>query len=378
MNDYPYSFQRELSEKQHVIFIIDPSEDFSAIEQLKLSKYPKVFLFVDTIVFELYQNVIDKLNSMHKQIILTKIESNENAKNISLYGEYVQILSDGACSKKDLLLAVGGGVVLDVISFLASTYMRGVNLIMIPTTLIGQTDASTAGKTCMNTDASKNLLGTFFLPKIVYNNIHFLKTCSEHSLRQGFSELFKYGLLDSQELINLIVKFKDSPDDLLMSHIIKVAIGVRFDIRTYNPLASNLGHTFGHALEISSNYRVSHGDAISIGIVMALRFSLEKGLVMDNFFTRVISWMKKLELNTFIDSDTNPEEIATLMCNDKKSHDDMIGLILIKDVACPIRPDEQPFNYVEKDEMERYLKEFISDSNYVKKNHWNHLSQNGN
>ena len=152
---------------------------------------------------------------------------------------------------------------------------------------------------------------------------------------------------------------------------------MRFSIRIFNPLASNLGHTFGHALEKYSDYKVAHGDAISIGIVLALKFALMKGLLKNKIYIEIISWMKLLGLNTYIDSSVNSKEIASLMCKDKKSFADNIGLILISDVEKPIICDDHPFYYVKKREISDFLEKFMSESCYVKNDWWLSLLNNG-
>ena len=373
----PYVLSKELVEKQEVKFVVESSDNFIGLKLLELEKYPKIFLFIDYKFYTQNSKFLSKLFSLHKKISIIKINSIENSKNLSEFVHYVESLEIGECSKKDLILAVGGGVVLDLTAFLASVYMRGINLIMIPTTLIGMADASTAGKTCMNTSKTKNLIGSFYLPDIVYNNIKLLKGCSEHSLRQGVSEIFKYGLLGSKELIDLLLQNKDINDDEHFVKILKIVIGVRFSIRKFNPLASNLGHTFGHALEKYSDYKVAHGDAISIGIVLALKFALMKGLLKNKIYIEIISWMKLLGLNTYIDSSVNSKEIASLMCKDKKSFADNIGLILISDVEKPIICDDQPFYYVKKSEISDFLEKFMSESCYVKNDWWLSLLNNG-
>ena len=129
-----------------------------------------------------------------------------------------------------------------------------------------------AGKTCINGPNTKNLLGTFYFPEFVYNNTNFLNSLPERELRQGWSEIFKYALLDSEKLIDLIKQYFDLLENNILISIIEETIRIRLKIREIDPLASNLGHTFGHAFEKISNYRISHGDAISVGMLLAIMF----------------------------------------------------------------------------------------------------------
>lgn len=364
------SIKKQLVETQSVEFIIDQNADFSGLDSLNLGEFPKIFAFIDQNIYKAYDGLIRKISLVNPNTTWVQIDADEEAKDISQYAQYINTLSHHKCSKKDLILAIGGGVLLDIGGFVASTYMRGVNLYMIPTTLCGQIDASTAGKTCMNTSHAKNLIGTFYLPQISYNNTHFLKTCTEYVHRQGLSEVFKYGLLGSQGLIDKLLDYQKAEDPNLLAEIIKEAIEIRFNVRTYDPLASNLGHTFGHALEKHSDFKVAHGDAISVGTVMALKFSLEKGIITLKLFQQILNWMEKLSLNRFIDSDVSADKIADLMCRDKKSNGDSVGLILITDVGQPLRYGNLPFYYVQKEEIKNFVDRFIKDSDFSKSNHW--------
>ena len=306
------------------------------------------------------------------------IKAVESSKNLNSFLNLIEILESKKCSTRDLIIAIGGGVVLDVSSFLASTYMRGVPLMMIPSTLIGQADASTAGKTCLNSMHSKNLVGSYYLPKIVYNNIEILSTTSPHSIRQGISEIFKYGLLGSKKLINLLEKYSTNKDKSFLIDIIKETIKVRLAIRKKHPLASNLGHTFGHAIEKCTNYAVSHGDAISVGTVMALEFGNRIGITTNQVKSNIIEKMQLLGLNVYIDSSLNVFELTDIMMRDKKSFQNQIGLVLLKDIEKPYYDKENPFYYVKPNEINEFFDIFINKSNFTKENHWNYLMGNVN
>jgi 3-dehydroquinate synthetase len=301
------------------------------------------------------------------------LEPTEETKSVENYGRLVDHLGSLKCSRDDLIIAVGGGTILDTVSYLASTYMRGITLFMIPTTLVGQADASTAGKTCINTRYAKNVLGTLYLPTFVYNNVSILKTNSEYDYRQGFSEVFKYGLLGSQVLLDLMVDYKQCPTDVLMMNILRETIRVRIDIRKKDPLASNLGHTFGHALEKITKYAVNHGDAISAGIVMALEFSVSEGLVEPNFKNKIVNLMRILGLNTKVSTGINPELLTNTMLTDKKSSNTLIRLVLIKEIARPFEHDGNYFYGVNPEKVLNFLKSFLTDENYVNEYHWEAL-----
>jgi 3-dehydroquinate synthetase len=348
-------FYKSLVTEEKTKFIIDDSKSFKGFDKVFFHKHPKVFIFADTNVLRKHKLFLNFVSKLNKKIYIKKIISNEKAKNIVNYSNYIDFLSSNSCSRKDLIIGIGGGVVLDIAGFVASTYMRKINLMLVPTNLIGMADASTAGKTCLNTNSGKNMIGTFYLPNVVYNNINFLQTGSNISFRQGFSEIFKYGLLSSKELVDLMIKYKVDKSNKTLKKILKLAIDKRFEIRMFNPLASNLGHTFGHAIEKMTNYKIKHGDAISIGTIISLRFSLEKKLITKDLFNYIYKTMKYLDLKTFTKIKFNNTYWVSLMLKDKKSYDDNIGLILIKGIGLPVINKKSPFFYVKKNEMIKFL-----------------------
>ena len=246
--------------------------------------------------------------------------------------------------------------------------MRGVDLFLVPTTLMGQADATTAGKTCINSLSTKNIIGTYYLPKFVYSNINYLANLPNYEFRQGISEIFKYGLLGSKKLITDLEKFTQNNEKKLISKILKETIRVRISLRKKNGLISNLGHTFGHAFEKTSNYKVAHGDAISVGIILALKFSLDKKIISIKFYNRIYNIMKKLNLNMHIDSKFNINKIIEVMLKDKKSREGKIGLVLIKDVSKILTSSKNPFFYVDVITMKKFLKNNLNF--FSKKNHW--------
>ena len=172
--------------------------------------------------------------------------------------------------------------------------MRGIPYIAIPTTLIGQVDAVTAGKTCVNGPHTKNLLGTFYFPSIVYNNISFFKSLPIREMRQGWSEIFKYGLLGSKKLLKLMEEYFTSKSPDILMKIIEETIRVRLKIRQVDPLSSNLGHTFGHAYEASNGYNknLNHGEAVILGIISSAKFSLINQILPEKIYKKIVSHVK--------------------------------------------------------------------------------------
>ena len=214
----------------------------------------------------------------------------------------------------------------------------------------------------------KNVL-EHFSPKFVYNNVTILNSVSDYELRQGFSEIFKYGLLGSQHLIDLLIMYK-SPSDNLMMQILKETIRVRIDVRKKDPLKSNLGHTFGHALEKITKFSVNHGDAISVGTVMALEFACKMHIATKEYKNKIIRLMQDLGLNTKISNDIDTSLLTKIMLTDKKSSNTHIRLVLIEKTAKPFKVDGDYYFSVLPDEMNSFLQFFIKNKNYINRNHW--------
>ena len=306
----------QISESFHtsnnVDFIQDDDVTMQWLSEFDSSRFERFIVFIDSHVSSSWgETVLQQLEAHQKEIIIKEIEPFETSKTITFYPEVIGFLEDVGSTRFDLVIAIGGGIVLDMAGFVVSTYMRGLPLMMIPTTLIGQTDASTAGKTCFNSHESKNLLGTFYFPEVVYNNIHFLISNPGRIFRQGLSESFKYGLLNSNQLVKTLSLYRDTPNSEILKKIINLTIKSRIAIRKIDPLASNLGHTFGHAIEKASNYEILHGDAIAAGTVLALGFAVKKKIMKDKRKEEIISMMKFLGLNLYIDKEIDATALVS-------------------------------------------------------------------
>ena len=184
--------------------------------------------YIDKNVEKRYGTKIKKaFANVNKEVKYITLDANESVKSMSSLTENILLLEKLGLSRFDCLVGIGGGVLIDLISFMASVYMRGVPLILIPTTLMGQVDATTAGKTCINSPSSKNLLGTLYFAKKVYINTTFISSLPTYELRQAFSEIFKYSLLNSAKLLNLLIKYKKEPIEKTLIEVISETIKSR-------------------------------------------------------------------------------------------------------------------------------------------------------
>ena len=221
-------------------------------------------------------------------------------------------------TRNDLIVAVGGGVVGDLGAFVASTYKRGIDFINVPTSTLSMIDSSVGGKTGIDFNGVKNVIGTFYEPKLVLIDFDTLKTLDERNYNNGLVEALKMGLLFSEELINLFNNPKENIEKIIIKSIeykIKVVEQDEFELNERRIL--NLGHTFGHAFEISN--KCLHGEGVAKGLMYVINNPLLK--------IRVKNILNKLNIptNYFI----NKEEVFNLIKNDKKRNDDKISLVKV-------------------------------------------------
>ena len=370
MSDVVSNYEHKYETK----FIIDSSEDFERIDEIGISDYDRVFIVIDENVSKLYEEILlSKMINGTQELYVYRVKPVEETKSIAYYPKLVEFFEENTAGRYDAVVAVGGGIVIDLVSFTVSTYMRGLPFFIVATTLIGQTDASTAGKTCLNSYNTKNLLGTFFYPKVVYNSIPILKTNTKRITRQGLSEAFKYSLLTDGELLGDIIKFQNSDfDSDIMEKIVEKTIQSRIKIRLVDPLASNLGHTFGHALEKYFDYQILHGDAILIGTVMAMGYGVKVGIMEQSEYDRIYDMMNEAHLNTYISTELDTKKLVELMKKDKKSSSKKLHLVMINGVGKPYRSDT-PFLEADYEDVEKYLEEFMESYLHKEENYLNHI-----
>lgn len=372
-------FSASVKEDQKVNFLFDDCKDLSGLSEIKFKKYKKIFIIFDKALSNSWVRQISEIIKKSKSDLhYIPLRGIENIKSLREVEKLLYFLEESGCSKNDLIVSIGGGTILDLSAFVASIYMRGVELMMIPTTLMGQADASSAGKTCINGKQTKNLVGSLYMPLYVYNNIHILKTADRYSRRQGLSEIFKYGLLGSKKLIRYLEQYaRDSlENDSLLIKILIETIKVRIKLRKIDPLVSNLGHTFGHAFESESKNLVAHGDAISAGIVCSLKLSLKKRYISKKLYFQLIKVMRDLNLNINIDKSSNVKRVVNLMKKDKKSDGDLIGFVLLKDIGKTVKTMNKKFLFLDAKYVNSFLIELYKEKDFLVTNHWKQLTKN--
>ncbi|MDR1195312.1 MAG: 3-dehydroquinate synthase [Endomicrobium sp.] len=323
--------------------IIDPNEKDFLLSFRQYVKSKSVFIVTDTNVAKLYLKNLEKiLNEAGYDCKSAVIKAGETGKNLkSLSFLYDKALACGI-DRKSCAIALGGGVVGDVAGFFAATYMRGIGLVQVPTTLLAMTDSSVGGKTAVNTAGGKNIAGVFYQPKLVWINASYLSTLPARHIRNGMAEIIKYALTFDENfyayLLDLISKgfisLKDFDHMIYKSCAFKAAV-VEKDEKETKGLREilNFGHTLAHALETYTEYKkFLHGEAVAAGMLFASFLSYKLNLCKKETFLKTETILKEAGFD-FSLSAMNAEKLAALMTRDKKAVGGKIRFVLLKDMG---------------------------------------------
>ncbi|MGC8555118.1 MAG: 3-dehydroquinate synthase [Candidatus Acidulodesulfobacterium sp.] len=286
----------------------------------------------------------------------------ESAKSLKYLSDIHDRLIDKRMERSDYIIALGGGVAGDLAGFAAATYLRGINFIQVPTTLLADVDSSVGGKTGIDHPKGKNLIGSFYQPKAVLIDVDLLKTLDKRELANGFAEVIKYGAaLDADFFSYLESNYKKilAYDEESLIHIIERSCSIKADIVNKDEKESglrsvlNFGHSLGHAIETLYNYEnIKHGEAIAIGMVFAAKLSKHLGLCGEEDADRI----KNLIINSGLPADIpdfTPEQYVNAMKLDKKVADKQIKFVLIKGIGT------YEFKMLDFNLILDYLKKFI-------------------
>ena len=304
--------------------------------------HKKIAVITNDLIADIYlKPLLDSL-SPHKDVISIILPDGEKYKNTnSLNTIYSELLKSKA-DRNITLIALGGGVIGDITGFAAATYMRGVNFVQIPTTLLSQVDSSVGGKTGINHALGKNMIGSFYQPKCVITDVNVLNTLPSRELSAGLAEVIKYGLIRDvrffewlEDNIQLLVEMNQ---DYLIEAILRSCQN-KADVVEADEFESgirailNLGHTFGHAIEVAQGYgNWLHGEAVGAGMVMAAELSQSMGWLSEKDVERIIILIKNAGLPT-VPPRISVEKYLELMMLDKKTKDGQINLVLQKSMG---------------------------------------------
>ncbi len=290
------------------------------------------------------EKFLETLRSMGLTVDMIEISAGEASKNINTVLDITKKLIKMSVDRKSALIALGGGVIGDIVGFVASTYMRGIPYYQIPTTLLAQVDSSIGGKTAIDLPEGKNLLGTFYQPKGVFIDLSFLDTLPPREFKNGIVEIVKYGIIDDTELFNLLESEVEAIMDGDMS-ILSLIIGKSCRIKKGiieidekdNGLRRilNFGHTIGHAIEAQSDYSISHGDGVSIGMIAAARISEKLKYLSGQDREKIENLITAYGLPCRVPRSIGTEEIISRLKVDKKKAGETVNFVLLKKLGMP-------------------------------------------
>ena len=258
------------------------------------------------------------------------IPAGEESKSAENYIRLLNSLAEEKFSRSDLIVALGGGVVGDLSGFVAATYLRGISCVQIPTTLLSAVDSSVGGKTAINLDAGKNLAGAFFQPSRVICDTSVIADLPDDVFADGMAEVIKYGAIRSTEILDLVRDGAKKNLDKIICECVKIKRDIvsRDEFDTGERQLLNLGHTPAHAIEKNSNFRISHGSAVAIGMVLMARAAERKGLCESGVSNELLRLCENCSLPTVCDF--SAAELAAVAMSDKKRFGDEITLVVPK------------------------------------------------
>lgn len=290
-------------------------------EHINLNR--RVLVVTDSGVPAIYAQTLAK----HcKSPIICTVESGEASKSIETFTKLLRIMLDNDFSRKDCVVAVGGGVVGDLSGYVASAYMRGVDFYNIPTTLLSQIDSSIGGKTAINFGGIKNIVGAFYQPKKVLIDPELLKTLPERQISNGLAEAVKMALTSDKELFEIFENkvIKDNIDEIIIRSLnIKKSVVEQDEKESGIRKILNFGHTIGHGIESSVNMEeLYHGECVALGLIP---------MCDEKIRPRVVNVLKKCNLYNLIDFDW--DKISEVMFHDKKADGDTVAVTTVNEIG---------------------------------------------
>ena len=301
----------------------------------------KIALITNEEIADLYLSEISQtLTSFDLKVLV--LPEGESQKNLETVQNAIKFLSDNGIDRQASIIAFGGGVVGDISGFVASSYMRGIKFLQVPTTLLAQVDSSVGGKTGVNTRKGKNLIGAFYQPSAVIADTRFLETLESERFSEGLAEVIKYGLIRDRDFFEwLEVNISEilSLDSKAMAHLIERCCQIKAEVVSQDEREGsvrailNFGHTFGHAIESLTEYSVySHGEAVAMGMIMASNMSQKMGMLSSEDTKRIKNLIESMNLPVS-SPDLDKNDFFESMKRDKKAQDGEIRLILLENIG---------------------------------------------
>lgn len=311
------------------------------IENLGFSGH-KLCIVTDSNVAPLYLETVKETLKDHFPTVCDFIfPAGEQHKTLAQIQKLYEHLIINQFDRKDCLIALGGGVIGDMTGFTAATYLRGIDFIQVPTTLLAQVDSSIGGKTGVDFDSYKNMVGAFHMPRLVYMNLSVLNTLSEEQFSCGMGEILKHGLIKDRDYFRWCMEHADAiraRDYETLLYMIQESCKIKRDVVEKDPTEQgdrallNFGHTLGHAVEKLKNFKLLHGQCVAVGCVAAIKLSCMRGNLSQEQVTYVEECLARFGLPTRIER-LRGNDILKISKSDKKMEAGKIKFILLKEIG---------------------------------------------
>ena len=324
------------SSKYEVIISKNALTKSNLAPQIKSSK--NILIVTDSGIPKKYIKELRAKISNNKNIYTHELPQGETSKSANEYLNLLEKLAKLKFDRSDLMIALGGGMVGDITGFTAASYLRGIDFIQIPTSLLAQVDSSVGGKTAINIERGKNLVGAFYNPKLVLISTSFLETLPNNQFRSGLGEIVKYSLLGNKKIRSILEnnsKEIQKKDPIVMENLVSESIKTKAKIVTKDEKENgirailNLGHTFGHAIEAFKKYKgITHGQAVIYGIQIIARISYLEGLIDQSKYKDLDNTIHSLGLDADFQK-FKYQDLKKFIMNDKKVTGGKLNLIML-------------------------------------------------
>ncbi len=344
-----------LGERSYPIHI---SSGFDNIGKVVASIRPgKVLVVTDSNVERLHANsCIEEIRKEGLEVLKFVFPAGEVSKNLGTVKEIYSVCMENKFERKDTIVALGGGVAGDIAGFAAATYLRGVNFIQVPTSLIAQCDSSVGGKVGVDFEGGKNLIGSFYQPNAVFININTLKTLPEREYISGLAEVIKHSVIKDKDFFRYLEENTDeilNRRDEVLSYVIKINCSIKSKVvetderENYLRAILNFGHTVGHAIESVLNFSLLHGECISLGIAAACSIARKMSIVSKQDTERIIALLSGMRLPV-VYKNLDTEKVYNQMFFDKKISEGKLNFILPKRIGEVIQCNDIPKDVIKE------------------------------
>lgn len=295
----------------------------------------------DETVWAIYGETVAKsLRDSGFHVVDITFPAGEKEKTLETYAQVIRTLASERLTRSDCVVALGGGVVGDLAGFAAATYMRGIDFVQIPTTLLAAVDSSVGGKTAVDLPEGKNLAGCFYQPRMVLCDADTIETLSSEQFRSGMAEVIKYGMIADEAFLESLLE-TDAKEQL--EEVIAACVAMKRDVVAKDEFENgerrilNFGHTVGHAVELCRTFAISHGDAVAIGMTVLTRAAVRRGICGEETLKLLLEALRKYQLP--LETDCTADELSAAALSDKKRSGSKLHVVVPERVGhCRIEP----------------------------------------